>query len=188
MNLDKAKELTITVPTAGQLFSFSTNSFQTNEGSDTPFGYPISEGERLYMQWETVTPLVDNGGTLLGVLNFAIAISDQPNLVSAATQILSQGAGVIVLQAISGIGYTAADFATQGYNVVGAHFSMELPAYIYSTVYQVQSLPYIGACLTVPTYQGGANSGFSAGAFKCRIVKDVQRPNFARHVRSRMPV
>jgi hypothetical protein len=179
--------ISVSVPTAGQFISLSTNNLQLNAGTDSAFAWEPGEGRRVYLQIETVTPLVDAGGGAVAVANFAMCISDASNLVGN-TQFIGQSGGVLVAQAIPLIGWTAADFATQGYNVAGANFVIDIPGYNYSKIYLQRALPWFGLCLTVPNHAVGGNTGFSAGAFRARLVVDPSRDNTNRLVQSRMPV
>lgn len=188
MYIDNSQQLTVNVPTAGTFVVLSASTFQQNAGTDTSLSWNLGEGERLYAQWECVTPLVDAGGGATAVAQFILCQSDVATLISANLQVLAQGGGFVNVQTTAQIGWTAGELTTHQMNAAGYHFEQELPGYFVSRIYEHRALPYLGGLIVCPNYHIGGNTGFSAGSFKLRIVKDVVRNPLTRMIASRMPV
>ena len=190
MFIDFATQITAVVPAAGLHFNLSTTSIDLKAGADFgQFGYQLGEGERLYMQIETVVPLADGGaGGDLAVLEFLIVTSDVSSLLSGNTKLLSKTGGPIVIQTTSTIGFTAAGFTAAGYNTVGNHFEIEIPGlYLEQNLASTMILNrYVGLMLAVPNYQVPL-TGFAAGTFRARVVKDITRFAPTRMQPGRMP-
>lgn len=188
MYVDNAKEIALTMPGAGVAFTLSTNNINLKDGADGLGAWIPGEGERVYMQFETVTPFVDAGGAEEAVFNLGIIASTAADL-TANARVLVQTAGYVNLAVANwAIGMTAAQFVSSGWNAAGNHFELEIPGYIIDRLAdEFQTLIHIGVIAFVPNYYQ-AGVGFSAGSLKARIVKDLTRDPLKRVVRPRMIV
>jgi hypothetical protein len=177
MIYDFATEVEVTSKAAGQPFWFPLSSFDLLDGND---GVPplFGTGERLYMQFEVTTAFAVEGETT-PVAQFGIVVDDTATP-STSSHILALTGGTI---ATDYVGFVASQLT------LGKVFHLPIPAWedvleatgsdwpntsSAASLTAFHGMRYMAPICHIPnSNESAGTTGFSAGAIKGRIVKDI---------------